>query len=77
MVLCLILQGVGGPSGHDDYDDDVEFEPDIGYDEYQQESLDRHWMVTAKTFDSEGEAHVSHNKYAKECGFNITRDLMK
>ena len=77
MVLCLILQGGGGPSGHDDYDDDVEFELDIGYDEYQQESLDRHWMVMAKTFGSEGEAYVFYNKYGKECGFNIRSDMLK
>ncbi|KAE8788907.1 putative LRR receptor-like serine/threonine-protein kinase [Hordeum vulgare] len=69
--------GVDGPNGNDEHVDDLEFDLDIGYDEYQQETLDRHWEVMAKTFRSEGEAYMFYNQYAKDGGFSIRRDLKR
>ncbi|KAE8790520.1 putative LRR receptor-like serine/threonine-protein kinase [Hordeum vulgare] len=54
----VIVRGVDGPNGKDEHIDDLEFDLNIGYDEYQQEILDRHWEVMAKTFRSEGEAYM-------------------
>ncbi|KAE8780138.1 hypothetical protein D1007_46819 [Hordeum vulgare] len=34
--------GFDGPSGNDEHVGDLEFDLNIGYDEYQQESMDRH-----------------------------------
>ena len=60
MVSCLNLQGdVDGPSGKDEHVVDDLFNFDIGFDEYQQDSLDRHWKVMRKTFRSLGEAYIS------------------
>ena len=69
--------GFGAGSEKDENVDDVQFDLDMGYDEYQQESLDRHWEVMAKTFRTEGEASTFYNKYARERGFSIRRDLLK
>ncbi|KAE8799183.1 putative LRR receptor-like serine/threonine-protein kinase [Hordeum vulgare] len=78
MVICLILHGgVDVPNGNDAHVDDLEFDLDIVYDEYQQQSLDRHWEVMAKTFGSEGEAYTFYNQYAKDRGFSIRRDLKR
>ncbi|KAE8791400.1 Beta-galactosidase 6 [Hordeum vulgare] len=68
---------VDGPEGNDEHVGDLEFDLDIGYDEYQQETLDRHWEVMAKTFRSEGEAYMLYNQYAKDRGFSIRRDLKR
>ncbi|KAE8795650.1 hypothetical protein D1007_29545 [Hordeum vulgare] len=46
--------GVDGSNGNDEHVGDLDFDLDISYDEYQQETLDRHWEVMAKTFRSEG-----------------------
>ena len=78
MVICLILQGgVDGSNGNDEHVGDLDFDLDISYDEYQQETLDRHWEVMAKTFRSEGEAYMFYNQYAKDRGFSIRRDLKR
>ncbi|KAE8792055.1 hypothetical protein D1007_33479 [Hordeum vulgare] len=37
--------GVDGPNGNDEHVGDLDFDLDIGYDEYQQETLDRHWYI--------------------------------
>nr|XP_040258801.2 protein FAR1-RELATED SEQUENCE 5 [Aegilops tauschii subsp. strangulata] len=51
--------GVDGPSGNDEHSDDDQFDLDMGYNEYQQESLDRHWEVMAKTFSfSDDHNHI-------------------
>ena len=68
---------IGGPSGNDEHADGDECNFVIGYDEYQQDSLDMHWKVMATTFRSEGDAYNFYNQYAKERGFNIRRDLLK
>ena len=53
MVSCLNLQGdVDGPGGKDEHVADDLFNFDIEFDEYQQDSLDRHWKVMRKTFRS-------------------------
>ncbi|KAE8814662.1 putative LRR receptor-like serine/threonine-protein kinase [Hordeum vulgare] len=66
-----------GPTGKDEHHvgDDCNF--DVGYDEFQQESLDRHWKVMATAFRPEEEARDFYNAYAKEHGFNIRRDLLR
>ncbi|KAE8766486.1 putative LRR receptor-like serine/threonine-protein kinase [Hordeum vulgare] len=58
--------GVDGPNGNDEHVGDLEFDLDIGCDEYQQETLDRHWEVMAKTFRSEGEGYMFYNQYTKD-----------
>ncbi|KAE8817775.1 putative LRR receptor-like serine/threonine-protein kinase [Hordeum vulgare] len=68
-------RGVDGSNGNDEHVGDLDFDLDISYDEYQQETLDRHWEVMAKTFRSEGEAYMFYNQYAKDRGFSIRRDL--
>ena len=78
MVICLILQGdVNSPSGMDDHVIDDEFNFDIGFDEYHQDSLDRHWKVMTKTFRSLGEAYTFYNQYAKDRAFSVGKDLQK
>ncbi|KAE8813825.1 hypothetical protein D1007_09017 [Hordeum vulgare] len=72
-----IQGGVDGPNGNDEHVGDLDFDLDIGYDEYQQETLDRHWEVMVKTFRSEGEAYMFYNQYAKDRGFSIRRDLKR
>nr|XP_040255787.1 uncharacterized protein LOC120973769 [Aegilops tauschii subsp. strangulata] len=62
---------VDGPSGKDEHVGDDMFNFDTGFDEYQQESLDRHWKVMRKTFRSLGEAYIFYNQYAYERGFSI------
>ncbi|KAE8821885.1 cell number regulator 6 [Hordeum vulgare] len=69
--------GVDGSNGNDEHVGDLDFDLDITYDEYQQETLDRHWEVMAKTFRSEGEAYMFYNQYAKDRGFSIRRDLKR
>ncbi|XP_044983643.1 phosphopantothenoylcysteine decarboxylase subunit VHS3-like [Hordeum vulgare subsp. vulgare] len=69
--------GVDGSNGNDEHVGDLDFDLDISYDEYQQETLDRHWEVMAKTFRSEGEAYMFYNQYAKDRGFSIRRDLKR
>ena len=65
MVSCLNLQGdVDGTSGNDEHVGDDLFNFDIGFDEYQQESLDMHWKVMRKTCKSLGEAYNFYNQYA-------------
>ena len=77
-VICHILQGgVDGPSGNDEHSDDDQFDLDMCYDEYQQESLDRHWAVMVKTFRSLDEVYTFYNKHARECGFSIRKDSLK
>jgi hypothetical protein len=76
--ILIVLQGhEGGPSGNneDAVGDECNF--DIGYDEYQQESLDRHWKVMTMTFRSEEEAYDFYNEFAKNRGFSIRRDQRK
>ena len=50
---------------------------DTGYDEYQQESLDRHWTVMSTTFRTDEEAYDFYNDYAKKRGFSIRKDNLK
>ncbi|KAE8775664.1 putative LRR receptor-like serine/threonine-protein kinase [Hordeum vulgare] len=69
--------GVDGSNGNDEHVGDLDFDLEIGYDEYQQETLDRHWDVMAKTFRSEGEAYMFYIQYAKDRGFSIRRDLKR
>ncbi|XP_073362989.1 protein FAR1-RELATED SEQUENCE 5-like [Aegilops tauschii subsp. strangulata] len=69
--------GVDGPSGNDEHNDDDQFDLDMGYDEYQQESLDGHWEVMAKTFRSLDEVYTFYNKHARERGFSIRKDSLK
>ena len=77
-VICHILQGgVDGPSGNDEHSDDDQFDLDMCYDEYQQESLDRHWAVMVKTFRSLDEVYTFYNKHARERGFSIRKDSLK
>ncbi|KAE8786210.1 putative LRR receptor-like serine/threonine-protein kinase [Hordeum vulgare] len=71
--MSYFARGVDGPNENDEDVGDLEFDLDIGYDEYQQETLDRHWEVMAKTFRSEGEAYMFYNQYAKDRGFSIRR----
>lgn len=68
---------VNGPSGMDEHVVDDVFNFDIGFDEYQQDSLDRHWKVMRKTFRSLGEAYIFYNQYAKDRGFSVRKDLLK
>ncbi|KAI4972350.1 hypothetical protein ZWY2020_003275 [Hordeum vulgare] len=64
--------------GDDNDEDDDNDEHDVdASNEDIQESLDRHWEVMAKTFRSEGEAYTFYNKYAKDLGFSIRRDLKR
>ena len=77
-VICHILQGgVDGPSGNDEHIDDDQFDLDMCYDEYQQESLDRHWAVMVKTFRSLDEVYTFYSKHARERGFSIRKDSLK
>ncbi|KAE8788633.1 putative LRR receptor-like serine/threonine-protein kinase [Hordeum vulgare] len=69
--------GVDGSNGNDEHVGYLDFDLDISYDEYQQETLDRHWEVMAKTLRSEGEAYMFYNQYAKDRGFSIRRDLKR
>ncbi|KAE8781632.1 putative LRR receptor-like serine/threonine-protein kinase [Hordeum vulgare] len=69
--------GVDGSNGNDERVGDLDFDLDIGYDEYQQETLNRHWEVMAKTFRSEGEAYMFYTQYTKDRGFSIRRDLKR
>ncbi|XP_073363086.1 protein FAR1-RELATED SEQUENCE 5-like, partial [Aegilops tauschii subsp. strangulata] len=68
---------VDGPSGKDEHVGDDMFNFDTGFDEYQQESLDRHWKVMRKTFRSLGEAYIFYNQYAYERGFSVRKDSLK
>nr|XP_040245952.1 protein PFC0760c-like [Aegilops tauschii subsp. strangulata] len=68
---------VGGPCENDDDANGDECNFDTGCDEYQQESLDRHWMVMSATFRTDEEAYDFYNDYAKKCGFCIRRDNLK
>ncbi|XP_020151313.1 protein FAR1-RELATED SEQUENCE 5-like [Aegilops tauschii subsp. strangulata] len=69
--------GIDGPSGNDEHSDDDQFDLDMSYDEYQQESLDRHWAVMVKTFRSLDEVYTFYNKHARERGFSIRKDSLK
>ena len=69
--------GVDGPSGNDEHNDDDQFDLGMCYDEYQQESLDRHWAVMVKTFRSLDEVYTFYNKHARERGFSIRKDSLK
>ncbi|KAE8801354.1 putative LRR receptor-like serine/threonine-protein kinase [Hordeum vulgare] len=77
LLVVLLAAGVDGPNGNDEHVGDLEIDLDMGYDEYQQETLDRYWEVMAKTFRSEGEAYMFYNQYAKDRGFSIRRDLKR
>ncbi|XP_048574232.1 protein FAR1-RELATED SEQUENCE 5-like [Triticum urartu] len=68
---------VDGPSGKDEHVGDDLFNFYIGFDEYQQESLDMHWKVMRKTFRSLGEAYIFYNQYAYERGFSVRKDSLK
>ncbi|XP_048540274.1 protein FAR-RED IMPAIRED RESPONSE 1-like [Triticum urartu] len=68
---------VDGTSGKDEHVGDDLFNFDIGFDEYQQESLDMHWKVMRKTFKSLGEAYNFYNQYAYERGFSVRKDSLK
>ncbi|KAE8785413.1 hypothetical protein D1007_40902 [Hordeum vulgare] len=75
--MSYFAGGVDGSNGNDEHVGDLDFDLDIGYDEYQQETLDMHWEVMAKTFRSEGEAYMFYNHYVKDRGFSIRRDLKR
>ncbi|XP_044321604.1 protein FAR1-RELATED SEQUENCE 11-like [Triticum aestivum] len=68
---------VDGTSGNDEHIGDDLFNFDIGFDEYQQESLDMHWKVMRKTFKSLGDAYNFYNQYAYEHGFSVRKDSLK
>ncbi|KAE8783416.1 putative LRR receptor-like serine/threonine-protein kinase [Hordeum vulgare] len=65
--------GVDGSNGNDEHVSDLDFDLDISYDEYQQETLDMHWEVMAKTFMSEGEAYMFYNQKTTGKIFNHGR----
>ncbi|XP_040249298.1 protein FAR-RED IMPAIRED RESPONSE 1-like [Aegilops tauschii subsp. strangulata] len=67
----------GGACENDDDADGDECNFDTGYDEYQQESLDRHWTVMSTTFRTDEEAYDFYNVYAKKRGFSIRKDNLK
>nr|XP_045088153.1 uncharacterized protein LOC123496851 [Aegilops tauschii subsp. strangulata] len=68
---------VGGACENDDDADGDECNFDSGYDEYQQEPLDRHWTVMSTTFRIDEEAYDFYNDYAKKRGFSIRKDNLK
>ena len=64
--ILILLQGHdGGPSRNDEDAVGDECNFDFGYDEYQKESLDRHWKVMTMKFRLEEEAYDFYNKFAK------------
>ena len=76
IALCL-PKTAWPPTWNNEHVGDDLFNFDIGFDEYQQESLDMHWKVMRKTFKSLGEAYNFYNQYAYERGFSVRKDSLK